>query len=90
MSPRRTLEETIEHLRTELADGEPLSSEDRTLLDRTLEEVSTRLEDDAESHSLVEPIYDELLELAERVEHSRPKLSLLLGRIVDALSQLGI
>lgn len=97
MSPRRTLEDSIAHLREELADGEPLSAEDRALLDRTLEEVSRRIDDEEDEGSLGESVseltdsvYDELLELAGRIEKSRPRLSLLLGRIVDSLSQLGI
>lgn len=90
MAPRKHLEESIAHLRKELATGETLSSSDRTLLDRTLAEVAVHLDDENPATTLAEPLYEELRELAARVEKTRPNLSLVLGRIVDALSQLGI
>lgn len=93
MAPRKQLEESIQHLREELADGDPLSGEDRALLDRTLSEVSTILESEDhrdEEYPLLEPVYDELRELSARIERNRPSLSVILGRIVDSLSQLGI
>lgn len=90
MAPRKHLEESIAHLRKELAAGGPLSSTDRSLLDRTLAEVAVHLDDENPATSLAEPLYEELRELAARVEKTRPNLSTLLGRIIDALSQLGI
>jgi|JI10StandDraft_1071094.scaffolds.fasta_scaffold108003_2 hypothetical protein len=90
MAPRKHLEESIAHLRKELATGETLSTSDRTLLDRTLAEVAVHLDDENPATTLAEPLYEELRELAARVEKTRPNLSLVLGRIVDALSQLGI
>lgn len=90
MAPRRQLEDSIAHLRRELASGAPLSSDDRALLDRTLAEVAVHLDDENAATVLAEPLYEELQELAARVEKTRPNLSILLGRIVDALSQLGI
>ena len=90
MAPRRQLEESIRHIRSELADGDPLSSEDRALLDRTLAEVATRLDDDDDDFSITDSVNEELQELAARIEGTRPNLSILLGRIIDSLSQLGI
>ena len=90
MAPRRHLEESIQHLRSELADGEPLSEADRALLDRTLAEVATRLEAEDDDFSLTDSVYEELQELSARIERSRPTLAVVLGRIIDSLSQLGI
>jgi hypothetical protein len=90
MPPRHQLEETVAHLRKELASGAPLSDADRKLLDRTLAEVAVHLDDENPATVLTEPIDEELRELAARVEKTRPNLSILLGRIIDALSQLGI
>jgi hypothetical protein len=90
MAQRQHLEDSIAHLRKELASGSPLSGADRALLDRTLAEVAVHLDDENPATSLAAPLYDELRELAARVENTRPNLSILLGRIVDALSQLGI
>lgn len=90
MAPRQRLEDSIQHLRSELASGAPLSAEDRARLERTLAEVQIHLDDENPATVLAEPLYEELRELATRVEQTRPNLSLVLGRIVDALSQLGI
>jgi hypothetical protein len=90
MTQRQHLEESIAHLRKELAAGTPLGPSDRALLDRTLAELAVHLDDENPATVLTEPVYEELRELATRVEKSRPNLSILLGRIVDALSQLGI
>ena len=95
MAPRTDLEESIRHLREELADPAPLSAEDRVLLDRTLENVARFLEEEDEEEnsigeSLVEPIYEELRELSVRIESSHPSLSRVLTRIVDSMSQIGI
>jgi hypothetical protein len=90
MAPRKQLEQSIAHLREELAEGEPLTREDLALLDRTLSDVATLLDEDQEDPSFSDSIYDELQGLAERMEKGRPTLSVVVGRIVDALSQLGI
>ena len=90
MAPRQHLEETIAHLRQELASGAPLSKADRALLDRTLSEIAVHLGDENPATVLAGPLYDELRQLAVGLEKSRPNLSILVGRIVDALSQLGI
>jgi len=90
MAPRRQLEDSIAHLRKELASGATLSADDRALLDRTLAEVAVHLDDENPATVLAEPFYEELQALAARVEKTRPNLSILVGRIVDALSQLGI
>ncbi|MBW1883245.1 MAG: DUF4404 family protein [Deltaproteobacteria bacterium] len=88
--PKDQLREFIHHLRDELAGGEPLSSEDRARLEGVLGEVSELLESEAGESSTGSEHFDELREFAERFEESHPKVALVLGRIADALSQLGI
>ena len=56
MSPRRQLEKSIEHLREELAEGEPLTAADRALLERTLEEVAAELDESREDSSMTESV----------------------------------
>lgn len=90
MAPRNQLEESIAHLRDELADGDPLSNEDRALLDRTLADVQTLLDEEEEDPTFGGAFYDELREVAVRLEQARPNLANIVGRIVDTLSQLGI
>ena len=86
----RHLEESIAHLRDELADGEPLSAEDRALLDRTLADVAVLLDAEEDDPAFGGAFYDELREVAVRMDQARPNLSAIVGRIVDALGQLGI
>ena len=44
VAPRRELNASIDHLREELSDGDPLSKEDRALLDEVLSQASGVLE----------------------------------------------
>lgn len=90
MSSTQELEESIQHIRRELADGEPLSAADRQRLDQTLAEIERVLDENDEATSLADPLYEELQELSGRIEQSQPSLSILIGRIVNALSQIGI
>lgn len=90
MAPKDQLRESIEHIREELASGEPLSHEDRTRLENVLGEVSGLLDSEEEDSSLTGEFFDDLGEFAARFEETHPRLALVLGRIADSLSQLGI
>ena len=83
------LEESVTHLRAELAEGKPLSAEDRQLLDRTLADVAQMLDEKQDDPTFGGGIYEELRELSVRLEEAHPNLSVVIGRIVDSLSQLG-
>jgi hypothetical protein len=87
--PRDQLREFIHHLRDELAGGEPLSKQDRARLEGVLGEVSELLESEAKPSTGSE-LFEELREFAERFEESHPAMAIVLGRIADSLSQLGI
>jgi hypothetical protein len=88
--PRDSLRQAIEHLRGELASGEPLSKEERSRLDRVLGEVAGILEPESDDSGPGEDFIDELRDFTERFEKSHPEVALILGRIMDSLSQLGI
>ncbi|HEB90631.1 MAG TPA: DUF4404 family protein [Deltaproteobacteria bacterium] len=88
--PRKQLKESIEHLREELASGEPLTGEDRAELEGVLGEVSGILDSNEGEHATRKDFFSELGELVERFEVTHPKLAIVLGRIADSLSQLGI
>jgi hypothetical protein len=90
MAPKKQLQESIDHIREELASGAPLSTDDRQLLGNVLDEVSGVIESEEEEHSLAEEFFEDLREMGERFEVSHPKLALVIGRIADSLSQLGI
>jgi len=88
--PRNQLRESIQHLQEELTSGEPLTSDDRSELETVLEEVSEILDvEDADASTEGKSI-SELPTLVERFELTHPKLAVVLGRIADSLSQLGI
>ena len=88
--PRDQLREFIHHLRDELAGGEPLSSEDRARLEGVLGEVSAILDSEAAESPIGGELFEEVREFAERFEESHPAMALVLGRIADSLSRLGI
>jgi acyl-coenzyme A synthetase/AMP-(fatty) acid ligase len=88
--PRDQLRESIAHLREELSAGEPLSPEDRAQLESVLGEVSGILESDGKHDAGSGGKFDELPSLVRRFESTHPKLAVVLGRIADSLSQLGI
>ena len=87
--PRDQLRESIRHLREELSSGEPLSGDERQRLESVLGEVSTMLATD-ESDEAEESWTGLDLSLVDRFEDTHPNLSVVLGRIADALSRLGI
>ncbi len=88
--PRDQLRESIQHLQEELSSGEPLSSEDRSRLETVLGEVSEILDAADVEASGEGKSFSDLPTLVERFESTHPKLAVVLGRIADSLSQLGI
>ena len=88
--PRDQLRESIQHLQEELLSGEPLSSDDRSQLETVLGEVSEILDSEGSKTSTEGNSFGELPTLVERFESTHPKLAVVLGRIADSLSQLGI
>ena len=88
--PRDQLRVSIQHLQEELSTGEPLSSEDRAQLETVLGEVSGILDSEDSSASTEGKSFGDLPTLVERFESTHPKLAVVLGRIADSLSQLGI
>lgn len=88
--PRDQLRVSIQHLREELSSGEPLSGEDRSELETVLGEVSSMLETEVGQELDQEWTFGDLPTLVERFEATHPKLAVVLGRIADSLSQLGI
>lgn len=87
---RRALTEDVEHLRRELSSDEPLSRADRDRLDGMLADLGRLLDEEEDDPSFGDAVDEELRELSVRLEQARPSLSILVGRIVDSLSQLGI
>jgi len=88
--PRNQLRVSIQHLQDELTSGEPLSNEDRAELETVLGEVTEILDSEQSEASSEGRSFGELPTLVERFESTHPKLAVVLGRIADSLSQLGI
>ena len=87
---RRAIADDVERLRGELASDEPLSRADRDRLAEVLSDLNQLVDDEQDDPSFGDAVDEELRELAVRLEQARPSLSVLVGRIVDSLSQLGI
>ena len=87
---RDQLRKSIKHLQDELADGDPLTPDDRARLERVLGEIVALLEHDGEEAPAVTGTTDELPSLVERFESTHPNVAAVLGHIADSLSQLGI
>ncbi len=90
---RERLRDTLEELEAELHASGPLDPELRERLERAIGEARkalARAEHEHpgpdEHHSLVDHLTDNM----RRFEAEHPKLSLAVGRVVDALSNLGI
>jgi hypothetical protein len=90
---REHLRQTLAELEDELREAEAVDPELHARLERTLAELRAAVEaaerDDRappEQHGLM----DHLSDAMRRFEVTHPKLSLAVGRVVDALSNLGI
>lgn len=95
---KEKIEELLRQLHNELAEAENVDADLSEKLRGTATEIQTALQrqqslpavlgesPDAESHGVI----DQLRDAAERFEDSHPTLTNTVGRIADALSQLGI
>jgi hypothetical protein len=89
MTPRRALNQRLDELRTELAESESLSPDERARLEALLRDVRAHAEGDTageEPHTLSE----QLREATSQFEESHPNLTFAIGAVADALSRLGI
>ncbi len=83
------LRATLDHLHAQLGEAEALDETVQAQLRRALEESHSRLEREdqlQEQHSLAE----RLSELRKDFKESHPTLAAAVGRVVDALTNLGI
>jgi len=89
------LREILAQLRNQLEDGEPLRPESRALLEESIAEIQSAL-DEAQGRNTPAPhntqptLLDRISQLAEDFEETHPRLSATMGRVADALSNLGI
>ena len=81
------LRTTLNHLHEQLAGADPIDAELRDALEAAVDEIQTRLDADEEHEN---SLGDRLAEMIDEFEESHPNLAEAIGRVVDALSRLGI
>jgi hypothetical protein len=86
--PQRALRDELEHLRRELSEAASLDPEDRELLAKLAGDIERLLADEASGSGA--PLADRLRLATKRFEETHPKLTAVVGRVADALSNLGI
>jgi predicted component of type VI protein secretion system len=88
---QKQLRERLEELHAELASTESVDDRSRELIARVLDDVQALL-DRAEPAAEDEPegLVDRLRDATRHFEESHPTLAAAVGRVVDALSNLGI
>ena len=87
----KQLREHLEELHSQLASTEAVDDRSRELLGEILSDIQTLLDrsDDAPNDE-PEGLVDRLREATRNFEESHPTLAAAVGRVVDALSNLGI
>ena len=88
-NPGPSLSEIIDELREVLEDPEDLDEELRAELRAAAEEILEALDPDNE-RELSGSLRDRLTNTLERFEKSHPKITETVGRLADALSDMGI
>ncbi len=85
---RQRLQDILDQLRSEIADAEQLDSEARAELHALADEID-RLAAGSDARA-PQGALGELEAAALRIESEHPRLSMLLGQVMDALGKLGI
>jgi hypothetical protein len=86
--PRRALSDELEHLQRELAETTTLDAETRELLGEMAADIERLLAQDESGGAA--PLAERLRAATERFEETHPKLTAVVGRLADALANLGI
>jgi hypothetical protein len=85
------LRENLERLHAELASTEAVDDRSRELLGEILGEIQALLDRSGEeANHEPEGLIDRLRDATRSFEETHPKLATAVGRVVDALSNLGI
>lgn len=93
MAPLSRLKESVDSLHEQLARAGELGDAERASLESLLSEVARLLDRDDEAHDDApdhEGLAEQLREATADFEEAHPTLTHAVGRVVDALSRLGI
>jgi uncharacterized membrane protein YccC len=89
--PENRLRTTLEELQRTLEEPDTVDAESRQLLGELVEDIQTVLARAPEEREDADPsLLDRLAEMAQRFEKSHPALTAAVGRVANALSNLGI
>jgi hypothetical protein len=89
--PETRLRATLEELQRALEEPSAVDAESRELLNELLEDIRTLLARAPEEREQADAsLLDRLAEIARRFEKSHPSLTAAVGRVANALSNLGI
>ena len=85
------LQQSLQQLRAELDQAQSLDAEVRADLLKTMHDIETALKDnDALPADEQETLLDQLKESLWQFEKSHPTLTMIMGRVMDDLSRMGI
>ncbi len=85
---QRALRNELEHLHRELSEAPSLDPEARALLAEVAADIERLLAQDAPESAA--PLARRLSAATERFEETHPQLTAVVGRLADALANLGI
>ena len=87
----KQLREHLEHLQSELASTETVDDSSRELLGEVLGDIQTLLDRSSQDQSQEpEGLVERLRDATRQFEETHPTLAAAVGRVMDALSNLGI
>ena len=87
----KRLREHLEHLHSELASTEAIDDRSRELLGEVLGDIQTLLDRSSQDRSQEpEGLVERLRDATRQFEETHPTLAAAVGRVMDALSNLGI
>ena len=84
------LDHLLEELHAELADVEGRAEASNDLLKAVLGDIRARLDERGEVEALPEGVLERLAHARDEFEDSHPRVTGVLGRLIDALASLGI
>ena len=87
---REKLQRLIASLHEELGSAESVDDESRVMLQQLIHDLQNLAEDEAPSEESQESASGQLENAALKFESDHPKVSMILGEIMDTLGKLGI
>ncbi|HYV04063.1 MAG TPA: DUF4404 family protein [Blastocatellia bacterium] len=88
---KRPVYNTLEQLHRELQRIESVDEDQRQILQKLTSDIKKLLEaHDRDEHLVPDRLGERLREAIERFEASHPRVTMLMGQVIDALANIGI